>query len=39
MGIKEGMAQGRCAWRNITEGTTLASTDVRHIDRFFPGKN
>ena len=30
MGIKEGMAQDRCAWRNIIGGPTCASTDARH---------
>ena len=28
MGIKEGMAQGRCAWRNIIGGPTRASSDA-----------
>ena len=28
MGIKEEMAQDRCAWRNITRGQTHASTDA-----------
>ena len=30
MCIKEGMAQDRCAWRNITGGSNHASTDARH---------
>ena len=28
MGIKEEMAQDRCAWRNITGGPTRASADA-----------
>ena len=28
MGIKEEMAQDRCAWRNITGGPTRASADT-----------
>ena len=28
MGIKEEMAQDRCAWRNITRGPTRASADA-----------
>ena len=28
MGIKEEMAQDRCAWRNITRGPTRASVDA-----------
>ena len=28
MGIKEEMAQDRCAWRNIAEGPTRASADA-----------
>ena len=28
MGIKEEMAQDRCAWRNITGSPTRASTDA-----------
>ena len=28
MGIKEGMAQDRCAWRNISWGPTRASADA-----------
>ena len=28
MGIKEEMAQDRCAWRNVTGGPTLSSADA-----------
>ena len=28
MGIKEGMVQDRCGWRNITGGPTCASADA-----------
>ena len=28
MGVKEDMAQDRCAWRNITRGPTRASADA-----------
>ena len=28
MGIKEGMVQDSCAWRNITGGMTQASLDA-----------
>ena len=27
MGIKEGMALDRCVWRNISRGSTRASSD------------
>ena len=31
IGMKEGMAQDRCALKNITGGPTRASADARHV--------
>ena len=33
MGIKEEMAQDRCAWRNITGGPTRSSSDAPVLAR------